>query len=47
MAQETKLEVGFWERIDRMRREIFSEEDLELLEAIKPMDRLEEQLARL
>lgn len=47
MVQETTLEMGFWEKVDRMRARIFSQDDLELLEMIKPTDRFEERIARL
>lgn len=47
MVQESTYEVSFWDHIDQMRSEIFSDEDLALLEAIKPADRFEEHLARL
>ncbi|MFT4308139.1 MAG: hypothetical protein ACMXYM_02105 [Candidatus Woesearchaeota archaeon] len=47
MVQKSAYAVRFWDTIDQMRNEIFTEEDLELLEAIKPSERFEEHIARL
>lgn len=47
MVQKSTYAVRFWDTVDRMRSEIFTEEDLELLEALKPSERFEEQIARL
>jgi hypothetical protein len=47
MVQKSIHAVRFWDSIDQMRKEIFTEDDLELLESIKPSARFEEQLARL
>ena len=47
MVQRSTYAVRFWDAIDRMRSEIFTEEDLDLLERIKPSERFEEHIARL
>jgi hypothetical protein len=45
--QQSVHAVRFWDMIDQMRVQIFTEDDLLLLEAIKPADRFEERIARL
>ena len=47
MRQETTFAESFWTRVDEMRARVFSQDDLDLLEMIKPLDRYEERLARL
>jgi hypothetical protein len=47
MAQQTAYAVSFWDTVDEMRSVIFTDDDLALLEAIKPAERFEERIARL
>ena len=47
MTQRSTYAVRFWDTVDAMRSEIFTEDDLALLEAIKPAERFEERIARL
>lgn len=47
MEQRTELAVAFWAQVDDIRDSVFTNEDLELLESLKPAERLEERLSRL
>ena len=47
MTQRVTCTVRFWDTIDQMRSEIFTDDDLEILESIKAAERFEERIARL
>lgn len=47
MEQRSTFAARFWEQVDDIRRSVFTSDDLELLEFLKPAERFEERLARL
>ena len=47
MVQQTTYAIRFWDTIDAMRKAVFTDEDLALLERIKSDERFEERLARI